>query len=152
MERINKAVQWLHTQYHEIVEDEEKAYELVRTMVGLFIGTSVIASATTFTLIYVQRGRLPEVFVSALLAWAGYLFTHYSVTGKLIHQRVEQRIIPTDPQRIAGGIFGASILAAGLAIAAMALGSNDVPATVLGVAIFFLGYVISHYELTGQAL
>lgn len=152
MERTNKAIQWVDTQYHEVVEDEEKAYELVRTLVGLFIGTSVIASATTFTLVYVQRGRLLEVFVSVLLAWAGYLFAHYSVTGKLLHQRVEQRVIPADPRRLAGGIGGVLVLAAGLTVAAMALGRGDIPATAIGIAVFFLGYVISHYELTGQVL
>lgn len=152
MNPVKRATRWLDRQYHDIVEDEERAYELVRTLVGLFIGTSVIASATTFTLFYVQRNRLPEVFVSSLLAWAGYLFAHYSVTGKLLHQRVEQRVLPTDPRRVVGGVLGACLLAAGLAIAAMALGQDDVTATVLGIAIFFLGYVISHYELTGQAL
>ncbi len=132
--------------------DTETLFDIARRTAGLIIGMSVVAVAMSFGMFYVQQERFLEVFISATLGWSGYLAAHYAATGKFIHQRQEQHVLPQSSRKILGGISGVLILTAGIAIWAISLQQGDRLTSVLGALIFLAGYTIAHYEFTGDLL
>lgn len=136
----------------EALQDPDTMFDIVKKSAGLIVGLSVVAVAVSFGFYYVQREHTLNVFISSTLGWAGYLFAHYSATGKFIHQKQSQHLLPKSTRNILGGIFGILILTAGLSIWALALQQSDILTTILGAMIFLAGYTIAHYEFTGDIL
>lgn len=135
-----------------ILEDPEKTFSLVKTSGGMLTGAILIATGATFAMHYVEQGEPINVYLSTLLAWSGYLFAHYVATGKFIHQRKHQHVVPHNLRNILGGIFGILMLIAGVTVSILAGAQGDLLVTIAGIVIGFTGYLISHVEFCGELL
>ncbi len=117
---------------------DDQLLHRARQALGLVVGGTIVTVSSSFALYYVDREDPVRVFIAVLLAWTGYLFTHYVVTGKVVHQA------STDT--------GACLIFAGLAIAAIAVGAGDLVTGSVALVLAAAGYVIAHYELTSTLL
>lgn len=135
-----------------VLQEPDVLFAMVKRAIGLVIGISVVAVSMSFGMFYVQHERFLEVFISATLGWSGYLFAHYSATGKFIHQQQDQHLFPSSTRKILGGIAGILVLTAGITIWAISLQQGDRITGLLGSGVFLAGYIIAHYEFTGDLL
>lgn len=135
-----------------ILNNEEATFQMVNRFMGVLTGFTVIAVAMSFGVYFVKQTDVLRVFISATLGWGGYLFAHYSATGKFIHQKQRQHTLPSDWKKVVGGCYGILNIAAGMAIWAVSLNIENITAMILGSFLFLLGYLIAHYEFTGDML
>ncbi len=135
-----------------LIQDPEAIFNLVKRFTGVMTGFILIAVAISFGMHYVREEDVIRVFISVMIGWSGYLFSHYMATGKFIHQRQHQHLLPSDPKKILGGIYGILMIAAGIAIWAVSINQNDLIAMILGMYLSLLGYLIAHYDFTGDLL
>lgn len=135
-----------------LLDDPIALFNLTRKILGILSGLVVVAVGISFTMFHVYNNQPINVFVSIMLAWSGYLFAHYVATGKFIHQKQEQHLLPHSHRKLAGSLFGVLILVAGATIWIFSWIHADVLTTILGVMTMLIGYLITHYELTGELL
>lgn len=135
-----------------VLLDTEATFRLVNKLMGVLTGFALIAVAMSFGMYYVKQEDVIRVFISTTLGWAGYLFAHYSATGKFIHQGKHQHTLPSDWKKILGGTYGILQITAGIAIWVIALSQEDLLTMILGSFVALLGYLIAHQEFTGDVL
>lgn len=148
---LDKLRRWISYEF-ETLEDPEKTFQQVKKAVGVFTGISVAAVSASFGMYYVQHNDVLRVFLSAMLGWSGYLGAHYAATGKFIHQKSEQHLIPKSKRNIFGGILGIIIVTGGITVWAISMGQADALFGVVGAYLFLIGYLIAHYEFCGEIL
>lgn len=135
-----------------LLNDTDRLFSIVSRAVGVILGMLVVAVATSFALFYVRQDETISVFAASTLAWFGYLFAHYAATGRFIDQRPEQHMFPSSRHKIIAGVVGVLVVTAGVTIWIVSLGRGDLVFSIVGACIFLLGYLIAHYEFTGELL
>jgi len=93
-------------------------------------------------------------YLTALVAWIGYLVAHKAETGQFIHDPFEpSNDAPENDEMIrtitAGGFL---LLVAGMVIGAIGIKAEQLIVSITGGVFFVGGYVIAHYGATGELL
>lgn len=135
-----------------IMEDPEEAFQAVRKATGIAIGLTIAGAATSLGLFHVNRGGRVEVFLAAALFWIGYLFAHYTATGKLIHQRSAggSHSLGRRDRYLTG--IGILLALTGATMMPLAVARGDIPGTAVAVIVGGIGYILAHYGLTGTLM
>lgn len=134
------------------LDDPDQVYETAKRLTGAVIGLSVAGVSFALAMVSVYRGDTLAVFAALALFWSGYLFAHYTATGKFIHQPGGGRVLPEN--RVAGGIavIGVLLLLAGLTALPFPAVRGDLMGASLAGLTAALGFLLSHYGFTGDLL
>ncbi|MDY6766283.1 MAG: hypothetical protein SVW77_02850 [Candidatus Nanohaloarchaea archaeon] len=135
-----------------VLTEPETAFDTVKKLTGLGIGMSVASVSFALATTFVQRGNATMMFVSLALFWSGYLFAHYTATGKIIHQGGSGRKIPESRVRAVLAVAGILLLLASITAIPLPAVQGDAVHTALAGLTAGLGYVMAHYGFTGDPL
>ncbi|MFB6167101.1 MAG: hypothetical protein ABEJ62_02465 [Candidatus Nanohaloarchaea archaeon] len=138
--------------FEKVLKDPEEAWNAVKKITGVSIGVSIASVSLSFTVHYVRYGRPMQVFLASLLFWVGYLFAHYSATGKLLHQVQEGQILSGSRRENLAAIFGVLLLLVGTTGIPFAASQGRIFYTTLSALVAALGYLLAHRGLTGQLM
>lgn len=136
----------------ETLDDPEYVFTVARKGLGLLVGLSVASVSFGFGIIFLRQGRTGLVFASALLFWSGYLFAHYTTTGKLIHQRGEGGELPRERSRELLALTGILLVLAGITALPFPVVEGDTVMASLAAATAGIGYIMAHLGLTGSLM
>lgn len=121
-----------------------------------FVITIAFASFfLTIASVYSVAQRPAIVFVSSALMWASYLIAHKISEGTFVDGHEEDsnnHMIPHDRERWAGVILGSLILISGFAVGIKGLEEQSMILTFPAASLFWIGYIASHYNATGELL
>ncbi|MDY6768949.1 MAG: hypothetical protein SVW02_02470 [Candidatus Nanohaloarchaea archaeon] len=136
----------------DTLNDPEQAFSWIKRLSGLAIGLSVSSVSFAFAVTYVQQGSTVLVFAALALFWSGYLFAHYTATGKLIHQGGSGEKLPGTRFRDALAVIGILLILSGITVMPYPVVEGDLVKMSLAGLTAGVGYVIAHYGFTGDLM
>lgn len=123
--------------------------------VKFFVSMSLTAFFLAVATVHSVAQRPDIVFASSLLMWIGYLTSHKISEGTFVDGHDEEsgdQMVPRDREKWIGVIFGSLILVSAFFIAVTGLQQQSLLLTFPAAALFWTGYVVAHYNATGELL